>query len=260
MSTFGADDQELGSSVPMPLPIQSVHEGTKLGSEVTRRPTGGLHVTPTGPLTIKDLKKGLLLLVREDGWQEPVLWDFRQVTEFQIAYADLIETVRFIEQFLSHFPPRGRVALLVASPQGRALAMSYRELHMRHNRRQICVVESTSDADKWLDGGARQGLQSRAMRFTMQDASGSLDGVGTEIVNVSHSGALLVVPTAPPLEAEHHLVLTVRPVTVDVRVRVVRAHPHLADTALSYWLVAVEFLAPAEAIAQLRELALVRTT
>jgi hypothetical protein len=138
--------------------------------------------------------------------------------------------------------------------------MSYRELHMRHNRRQICVVESTSDADKWLDAGARHGVQPRAMRFTMQDASGSLDGVATEILNVSHSGALLVMPTAPPPEAEHHLVLTVRPVTVDLRARVVRAHPHLPNTALSYWQVAVEFVAPAEAIAQLRELMLVQTT
>lgn len=170
-----------------------------LASEITRRTTGGLHVTPTGALTIKDLKKGLLLVVREDGWQEPVLWDFRHVTEIQVTYSDLMETVSFIEQFMSHFPPRGRVALLVANPQGRALAMSYRELHMRHNRKQIRVAESMSDADAWLDAGPTLGVQPRAMRFAVRDASGSLDGVETDIVNLSPTGALLIMPVAPAL-------------------------------------------------------------
>ena len=207
-----------------------------------------------GPLTLQELKRALLLIVREDGWQQPVLWDFREVTEVQLGYTDLVGIVDFIEHFMAHFPPHGPAALLATSPTLRALAMTYRALHLRPRRTRNTVVDTLAAGDAWLDTGAVREEQPRAMRFDVRDAIGSLDGVATEIVNVSHSGALLVTPHAPGLGEEHHFILTVGATAVDMRVRLVRAQPHETAGAQRYWRLAVEFLAPAEALEQLRTL------
>lgn len=224
---------------------------------VRHRPHGAGHeVAVNGVVTAKELKTGLLQIVRHDGWSEPCLWDFREYTDLRVGLHDLAETVHFINHFMGHFPSRGKVAIVVNTAAGRAAAMTYRELKDDESRQQVAVFDTVEEADAWLDSVESPAPQApRAKRVALAGAIASLEGVACEVCNVSRSGALLSSPEPVALGRECTLRLQYGPTSVDVRVRVARAHVALTeDGMLPLWQIAVAYVSPAEAIEQVAQL------
>ncbi len=226
---------------------------------VSPRPHGsGYQLTVTGIVTSRELKQGLLQLVRVDGWTEPLLWDFEGVSEIRVGLRDLTDITAFIDKFMGHFPARSRVAFLVPTAEARATAMSYRELQPPRLRAHMAVFSTRDEADTWLDAEAlRLPVEPRATRVSLRDVVASLGHVACQVLNVSRSGALLETPG--PVRAGIECLLTLRHGTllVDLRVCVTRAHPvppSDADGLTGAWRVAVRFLSPAEAQEQVAAL------
>ncbi len=120
---------------------------------VSRRPEDlGIHLTLSGHITPTDLKAGLLAIVREDCWQRPVLWDLRAVNGFAGSASDLADVANFIHRHTRDFPMRGRVAILVATPDAAAMARKYRGVWSGEVRALIRVVNTVEAADAWLSG------------------------------------------------------------------------------------------------------------
>ena len=224
-----------------------------MAPRLVRRPSGaGVQITLEGTVTAQDVRSGLLLVVRDHAWELPVLWDFRAVTDVELSHRDLANTVSFIERYMGHLPDRGRIAILATAPRARAAAMTYRELLLPKDRGGVRVVDTLDAADAWLDGRSANATTPRAMRFEMHDAIGSLDTVAGAIVNVSRTGALIVMPHAEEPGRERRLSLELSNRKIDLGVRVVRSQPDQSNRNATYWRVAVEFLSPSDAIEQVQ--------
>ena len=224
---------------------------------IAERPHGAGHrLTITGAVSRAELKRGLLTIVRENGWADPVLWDFREVTDIQLNRDDLAETIQFIRTFMGHFPSRGRIALVVRSPQARAAAMTYRDMQPAPARSHVAVFDSIEAAEAWLDAGHGSAPQlPRAMRIALRGAVASVRGEACDLDNISHTGALLV--TSAPAEPGEEWLLTLRAgnEVIDLRVRVVRTAeaPPGGSHGMAYQ-VAVLFLEPEEALMRINTL------
>lgn len=213
--------------------------------------SAGHTLTVGGVVTGRDLKTALLQLVRDGGWTEPALWDFRAVTGIDLGHQDLLDTVRFMQNFMGHLPSRSRVAIVTPTADGRAMAMTYRELQPARVREHIAIFDTMETAGAWLDGrDANAPIEPREPRIELRGAVGALDGQACRVVNVSRSGALLLAPIPAVPGAESVLTLCQHEVVVNMPVRIARNHEASAGENVEEWYVAVRFLTPSDASKQ----------
>lgn len=118
--------------------------------EVQPSPTRGWAIRLTGDVTATDLKRGVLAVVANGGWEEPLLWDFRAISAFGLETPDVDDTAAFVQKHTRCFPPRGRIAVITRSELGDRAAAHYRERCEPDTRALIRIVRTEEAAREWL--------------------------------------------------------------------------------------------------------------
>lgn len=225
---------------------------TGVGVQLALRRGRGLTLTAGVTLTTRDLRQGVLAIRKAEGCAEPLLCDLRSVTAFNVDVSEIVGATGLSGNAGKRAAARGRVAIVTATAEVRAAAMSYRARQPAPLRPRVGIFETLEEAEGWLD--AEHGeppVRPRAMRIALRDALGSLSGVSCEVVNVSRSGALLSAFDSMRAGHEGLLSLRLNGSLIDVRVRVVRVSPAEGHNE---WHIAVAFLAPTEALDQITAL------
>ncbi|MGC4084493.1 MAG: hypothetical protein QM736_20850 [Vicinamibacterales bacterium] len=106
----------------------------------------------SGDLTVADFKRAFLWRIGEDGWDRPAGLDVTGMTPGSLTAADVNDIAQFARGLMRTWSPRGRLAILVATPLQRTLACAFRTGLGAAEESRIAVVDTRDDAERWLDG------------------------------------------------------------------------------------------------------------
>ncbi|MGC4084192.1 MAG: hypothetical protein QM736_19295 [Vicinamibacterales bacterium] len=123
----------------MPVDLESWRDGR------------GVWIRVSGTVTSDDLKRAFLLRVGQGGWERPAALDVTRMTDTDFTDREVAEMALFIRRLTRPHQPRGRLAVVVDTPQQRAIADTFRSL-LGFDQDRVAIVTTADDADAWLEG------------------------------------------------------------------------------------------------------------